>query len=82
MIEDLMRSKAQHVIDLGLTSHERIFPIINKFDRIWNHHNDKSFTEVVEILAALWYEKGEERKPNDLEFTKLLDEYIDRYQIK
>lgn len=70
------------VIDAGLISHERIFPIINKFDRIWNHHSEKSFTEVVEILADLWYDKGVDKKPNDLEFTKLLDEYIDKYNIR
>lgn len=73
---------SEEVINLGLISHERIFPILNKLDRIWNHYSEKSLTEVLDLLANLWYDEQHETKPNDLEFTKLLDEYIDKYKIK
>lgn len=75
-------NKIKEVIDSGLTSHERIFPIINKFDRIWNYHSEQSFVNVIEILSNFWYNEIDKKAPNDLEFTKLLDEYIQKYQIK
>lgn len=76
---------SEEVINLGLISHERIFPILNKLDRIWNHHSEKSYSEINKILFGLWFGmsiKSTSFYPNDLEFTKLLDEYIDKYKIK
>lgn len=64
----------KEVIDAGLISHERIFPIINKIDRIWNTHSELQFCELVKLIVL--------DCKNDLEFTKKLDEYIDENSIK
>lgn len=53
---------------------ERIFPILNKFDRIWENNLDKSFCELYTILT-------DNKTVTDLEFTKLMDKYIDNNKI-
>ena len=54
---------------------ERIFPVLNKFDRIWSFFPNKTFCEIyMEVTGGFPVE--------DLAFTKMLDEYIDKYDIK
>ena len=54
---------------------ERFFPISNKFHRIWEHYTDKPFCEVVKMVT-------ENKDLTDLEFTKVMEEYIDKNNIK
>ena len=57
-------------------SDERMFPILNKIDRIWSHFRDKTFLEVI---------KDFESKHNpitDLELSQALDQYIKDNNIK
>lgn len=49
---------------------ERIFPIMNKFDRIWYTYPDKTFCDIYNEIT-----KGE--IIDDKEFTKRLTIYID-----
>jgi hypothetical protein len=53
---------------------ERIFPILNKFDRIWEYHVDKSFCEIYLLITN-------NNNVTDLEFTKLMDKYIENTKI-
>lgn len=54
---------------------ERMFPILNKLDRIWNENEQLQFCEVVNLL------KLNESK-TDLDLTKSLDKFIDENNIK
>lgn len=54
---------------------ERMFPILNKLDRIWNENEQLQFCEVVNLL------KLNENK-TDLDLTKSLDKFIDENNIK
>lgn len=64
------KSNIKEVIEAGLVSHERIFPILNKLDKLWNANPSLQFCELVKLLNTEQYK-------NDLEFTKRLDELID-----
>lgn len=75
-------TKVEEVIKAGLISHERIFPILNKLDKIYNHHSNLSLFEIMNLLASEWSIKQTGKSlPNDLELTQLMDEYIDKYNI-
>ncbi len=54
---------------------ERIFPILNKFDRIFTHHATKTFCWIYNDIT-----QGQQL--TDLEFTKRMDEYIEKNNIK
>jgi len=55
-------------------SKERMFPILNKIDRIWCHNPELQFCELVKLIVL--------DSKTDLDFTKKLDEYIDDNNIK
>lgn len=58
------------------TNSERIFPILNKLDRIWYANHTMNFaTLILDIL-------GDNKITTDLEFTRLLDKYIENKNIK
>ncbi len=71
-------SKLNEIIEDKHNS-ERIFPILNKLDRCWAIKNEMTFCEIYNSIIAL---RPEGHKLTDLEFTKLLDEYIDKNGIK
>lgn len=54
---------------------ERIFPMLNKFDRIFSHHVNKTFCWIYNDIT-----QGQQF--TDLEFTKKMDEYIENNNIK
>lgn len=58
-----------------LTDPMRVFPILNKFDRIWSHKLDKTFCEV-------YKEVTQGKNMTDEEFTKAMEDYIDKNGIK
>lgn len=63
--------------DITLSSNknkERMFPILNKIDRIWNNNPELQFCELVRLVVL--------DTKTDLELTKKLDEYIDGNNIK
>ena len=55
-------------------SKDRIFPILNKIDRVWTSNPDLTFCEMIESLKM--------GNLDDLELTKKLDEHIDDNNIK
>ncbi len=55
-------------------SKDRIFPILNKLDRIWINNQDLNFCELIKILKL--------ENLTDLELTKTLDKHIDDTGIK
>jgi len=65
----------KEVLDSGLTSKERIFPILNKIDRIWTANDKVPFCDLIKELFK-------EVPKNDLELTITLDDYIEKYNIK
>ncbi len=62
------------IIQLG-ESPERIFPILNKFDRIWSYYGNVPFCEVFKMVT-------EGKNLTDIEFTQLMEEYINKNNIK
>ena len=54
---------------------EKIFPIMNKIDRIFTTNPELQFCELVKLLEIDKYK-------TDLELTKHLDDYIDKNGIK
>lgn len=60
---------------LEQTTHERMFPILNKFQRIWEYDKDKTFCEIYNNIT-------QGKKYTDLELTKEMDKYIDYNEIK
>lgn len=66
---------SEEVLALNLLRKERIFPILNKLDRIWAKNSDKQLIELlIEIIPK--------DVINDLELTQFLDEYIEKNNIK
>jgi len=65
-VEELMLS--------GNMNKERMFPILNKIDRIWSANSELQFCELVRLIVL--------DSRTDLDFTKKLDEYIDENNIK
>ena len=68
------KERIDQIVESSNTRNERMFPILNKIDRIWNHNSDLQFCELVKLIVSDSY--------TDLEFTKKLDEYIDDNNIK
>lgn len=68
------KNRIEEIVESSNTRTERMFPILNKIDRIWNHNSDLQFCELVKLIVSNSY--------TDLEFTKKLDEYIDNNGIK
>jgi maleate cis-trans isomerase len=68
------KNRIEEIVESSNTRTERMFPILNKIDRIWNHNSDLQFCELVKLIVSDSY--------TDLEFTKKLDEYIDKHGIK
>jgi hypothetical protein len=67
------KERVDQIVESSNQRTERMFPILNKIDRIWNHHSDLQFCELVKLIVL---------DSTDLEFTKKLDEYIDDNGIK
>lgn len=65
---------------LQKTTHERMFPILNKFDRIWEHNEDLTFCEVYQDIIKD-FQISENNLLTDLQFTKLMDDYIEKNNI-
>lgn len=57
-----------------LKEHERMFPILNKIDKIWMANPELQFCELAKLIVL--------DSKNDIEFTQKLDEYIDEHNIK
>ena len=55
-------------------SKDRIFPILNKIDRVWTNNPNLTFCEMIESLKI--------DNLDDLKLTKKLDEHIDGNNIK
>ena len=68
------KERIDQIVESSNTRNERMFPILNKIDRIWNHNSDLQFCELVKLIVSDSY--------TDLEFTKKLDEYLDNNGIK
>ena len=68
------KESVDQIVESSNQRTERMFPILNKIDRIWNHNSDLQFCELVKLIVSDSY--------TDLEFTKKLDEYIDDNGIK
>ena len=66
--------RIEEIINSSNKNHERMFPILNKVDRIWMANPELQFCELVKLIVL--------DSKNDLEFTKKLDEYIDENNIK
>jgi hypothetical protein len=66
--------RVEKIINSSNENHERMFPILNKVDRIWMANPELQFCELVKLIVL--------DSKNDLEFTKKLDEYIDENNIK
>lgn len=64
---------AEGVLDIN--NPERIFPILNKFDRIYSYYKDKTFCEVYTLIT-------QNKQLSDLEFTQEMDKYIEENKIK
>lgn len=62
------------IINSSNTKKERMFPILNKIDRIWMANPELQFCELVKLIVL--------DSKDDLEFTKKLDDYIDEHKIK
>ena len=62
------------IINSSNTKKERMFPILNKIDRIWMANLELQFCELVKLIVL--------DSKDDLEFTKKLDDYIDEHKIK
>ncbi len=62
------------IIKLGETP-ERIFPILNKFDRIYSYYGNKPFCEVFKMVT-------DNKSLTDAEFTQCMEEYINKNNIK
>lgn len=58
------------VIAASNTNKERIFPILNKIEKIWSKNTDLQFCAIVKLLKI-------EDNELDLVLTKRLDDYID-----
>lgn len=69
-----MNKKIEEIIE-DKHNPDRIFPILNKFDRCWSADKDKTFCELYKAIT-------QNKELTDLEFTKALDAYIDNYGIK
>ena len=72
-----MQKKEVSVVDVldSNTNPERIFPILNKFDRIYSHYGNKSFCEVYKIIT-------QDKQFTDLEFTQVMEQHIEDNKIK
>lgn len=66
--------RINEVVESSNKKTERIFPILNKIDRIWSANPEMQFCELVKLVVIDGI--------NDLEFTKKLDAYIDEHDIK
>lgn len=66
--------KIEEIIETSLQRHERMFPILNKIDKIWMANPTLQFCELAKLIVL--------DSKNDLEFTKKLDDYIDEHNIK
>ena len=66
--------RIEEIINSSNKNHERMFPILNKIDRIWSANPEMQFCELVKLVVIDGI--------NDLEFTKKLDAYIDEHDIK
>lgn len=53
---------------------ERIFPIMNKLDKVWSNNLDKTFCEVYNELTG-------GKSLSDDEFSKSLTVYLDEHEI-
>lgn len=69
-----INGRINDIILSSTTSKERMFPILNKIDRIWCNHPDLQFCELLKLIVL--------DSKTDLDFTKKLDEYIDDNNIK
>jgi hypothetical protein len=66
--------RIKEIIETSLERHERMFPILNKIDKIWMANPTLQFCELVKLIVL--------DSKNDLEFTQKLDEYIDEHNLK
>lgn len=64
----------KQIIESSNTRVERMFPILNKIDRIWASVPELQFCELVKLIVL--------DSKTDLEFTQKLDVYIDEHNIK
>jgi hypothetical protein len=69
-----INGRINDIILSSTKSKERMFPILNKIDRIWCNHPELQFCELVKLIVL--------DSKTDLDFTKKLDEYIDDNNIK
>lgn len=68
------KERIDNIVKSSNNKTERMFPILNKIDRIWHANSELQFHELVKLIVL--------DDINDLEFTKKLDEYIDEHSIK
>lgn len=54
---------------------EKIFPILNKFDRVWQANLKMKFCELYKLIA-------EDKTLTDSQLSKRLSDYIDKNNIK
>lgn len=60
------------------TNPERMFPILNKIDRIWTADASRKFSDVLlDVLST-----SDSKIMTDKEFSMLLDKYIEDKNIK
>jgi len=67
-------NKIEEVLDKAKISKDRMFPILNKIDRIWLANHELSFCELIKLINI--------NSVDDIEFTKKLDIFIETNNIK
>jgi len=67
-------NKIEEVLDKAKISKDRMFPILNKIDRIWLAHHELPFCELIKLINI--------KDVDDVEFTKNLDTFIETNNIK
>ncbi len=59
-----------------MNKHERVFSILNKFDRVWSGTKGKiTFCQIVNLVTN-------KEDLTDVEFTQAMDKYIEINNIK
>ncbi len=68
---------SEEIVNQALISHERMFPVLNKMGRIWEANYK---TPLIDIFTQIFSEFKVPK--NDLELTQILDEYIDKHEVR
>lgn len=68
------KEEIEKLTSIRVRLREKIFPILNKIDNIWEKNPELQFCEIVKMIDT-------EKYTDDLLLTKRLDELIDGIEI-